>query len=53
VATSPRNPIEAAPETVAIIYRHLVVHWERLVACFEAFLAIATIHMWIHRFIVG
>ena len=33
--------------------RHLVVHWERLVACFEAFLAIATIHIWIHRLIVG
>lgn len=34
-------------------YRRLVVRWERLVACFEAFLAVATIHIWIHRFIVG
>jgi transposase len=34
-------------------YRRLVVRWERLAACFEAFLAIATIHIWLHRFIVG
>ena len=34
-------------------YRRLVVRWERLVACFEAFLAIATIHIWMHRLIVG
>jgi len=34
-------------------YRRLVVRWECIAACFEAFLAIATIHIWIHRFIVG
>src|SRR5947209_200933 len=34
-------------------YRRLVVRWERIAACFEAFLAIATIHIWIHRLIVG
>lgn len=34
-------------------YRRLVVRWERLAACFDAFLAVATIHMWIHRLIVG
>jgi Transposase DDE domain len=34
-------------------YRRLVVRWERLAACFTAFLAIATIHIWIHRLIVG
>jgi transposase len=34
-------------------YRRLVVRWERLAACFEAFLAIACIHIWIHRLIVG
>ncbi len=34
-------------------YRRLVVRWERTVACFEAFLAIATIHIWIQRLIVG
>jgi Transposase DDE domain len=34
-------------------YRRLVVRWERLAACFTAFLAMATIHMWIHRLIVG
>ena len=34
-------------------YRRLVVRWERIAACFEAFLAIAMIHIWIHRLIVG
>jgi Transposase DDE domain len=34
-------------------YRRLVVRWERIAACFEAFLAIATGHIWIHRLIVG
>jgi len=33
--------------------RRLVVRWERIAACFEAFLAIATIHIWMHRLIVG
>jgi hypothetical protein len=30
-----------------------VVRWERLAACFDALLAIATIHIWVHRLIVG
>jgi hypothetical protein len=34
-------------------YRRLVVRWERLAACCNAFLAIAMIHMWVHRLIVG
>jgi IS5 family transposase len=34
-------------------YRRLVVRWERMAACFEAFLAIASIHIWVHRLIVG
>jgi transposase len=34
-------------------YRRLVVRWERLAASFAAFLAIAMIHMWIQRLIVG
>ena len=34
-------------------YRRLVVRWERITACFEAFLALATIHIWVHRLIVG
>ena len=33
--------------------RRLVVRWERTAACFAAFLAMATIHMWIQRLIVG
>lgn len=34
-------------------YRRVVVRWERLAACFGAFLALATIHIWIQRLIVG
>jgi IS5 family transposase len=34
-------------------YRRLVVRWERLAAGFTAFLAIAMMHMWIQRLIVG
>jgi hypothetical protein len=34
-------------------YQRLVVRWERLAACFNAFLVIATMHIWIQRLIVG
>jgi transposase len=34
-------------------YRRLVVRWERLAGCFDAFLFIATIHIWVQRLIVG
>jgi IS5 family transposase len=34
-------------------YRRLAVRWERLAACFNAFLAIALMHMWVHKLIVG
>ena len=34
-------------------YRRLVVRWERMAACFDAFLAVATIHIWIQKLIVG
>jgi len=34
-------------------YRRLVARWERLAACFNAFLTLAMIHMWVHKLIVG
>jgi hypothetical protein len=34
-------------------YRRLVVRWERLSVCFNAFLASAIIQMWIQKLIVG
>jgi IS5 family transposase len=34
-------------------YRRLVVRWERLAACFNAFLAIAILHMWVRKLILG
>jgi IS5 family transposase len=34
-------------------YRRLVVRWERHSVCFNAFLAMAIIHIWIQRLIVG
>jgi IS5 family transposase len=33
-------------------YRRLVVRWERFAVCFTAFLAIATLHIWVQRIIV-
>jgi hypothetical protein len=33
--------------------RRWVVRWERLAACFNAFLAVAMIHMWVHKLIAG
>jgi hypothetical protein len=34
-------------------YRRLVVRWERMALCFNAFLAMAMIHIWVHRLIAG
>jgi IS5 family transposase len=34
-------------------YRRLVVRWERLAACFNAFLVLAMIRIGVHRLIVG
>ncbi|MDE5073979.1 MAG: hypothetical protein O4806_19830, partial [Trichodesmium sp. St5_bin8] len=33
-------------------YRRLVVRWERISAGFDAFLALATIHIWINRILL-
>lgn len=32
-------------------YRRLVVRWERLAKCFEGFLALATVHIWINKLV--
>jgi DDE family transposase len=34
-------------------YRRLVVRWERIAACVDAVLTIATSHIWMQRLIVG
>jgi hypothetical protein len=49
----PRFPAERTFAWLQNKYRRLVVRWERMAACFDAFLAMATIHMWIQRLIVG
>jgi Transposase DDE domain len=51
--TVPRFPAERTFAWFQEKYRRLVVRWERMAACFEAFLAIACIHIWVHRLIVG
>ena len=33
-------------------YRRLVVRWERISICFNAFLSLATIHIWINRILL-
>jgi hypothetical protein len=49
----PRDQAERAFAWFQRQYRRLVVRWERLAACFNAFLAAAMIHMWVHKLIVG
>ena len=49
----PRFPAERTVAWFQKKYRRLVVRWERITACFEAFLTLATIHIWVHRLIVG
>ena len=44
----PRYPAERTCAWFQRKYRRLVVRWERLAACFNAFLAIAMIHIWVH-----
>jgi hypothetical protein len=34
-------------------YRRLVVRWERISACFNAFVSLATIHIWINRILLA
>lgn len=33
-------------------YRGIVVRWERIFTCLNAFLSLATIHIWINRIIL-
>jgi hypothetical protein len=49
----PRFPAEPTFDWLQKKYRRLVVRKERIAACFDAFLAMATIHLWIQRLIVG
>jgi hypothetical protein len=49
----PRFPAERTVAWFQKKYRRLVVRWERITACFEAFLALATLRIWVHRLIVG
>ena len=49
----PRFQAERTCAWVQRKYRRLVVRWERRAACFNAFLTIAVIHMWVQKLIVG
>jgi hypothetical protein len=49
----PRFPAERTFAWFQKKDRHLVVRWERIAAGFEAFLTLATVHIWLHRLIVG
>ena len=49
----PRCPAERTFAWFQKKYRRVVVRWERITACFDAFLAIATIHIWMQRLLVG
>jgi Transposase DDE domain len=49
----PRFPAERPFAWLQNKYRRLVVRWERRSVCFNAFLAMAIIHMWIQKLIGG
>jgi IS5 family transposase len=49
----PRYQVERTFAWFQRKYRPLVVRWERLVACFNAFRAVAMIQMWVHKLIAG
>ena len=49
----PRSQAERTCAWCQRKYRRLVVRWERLAACFHAFLAMAMMHLWVHTLIVG
>jgi IS5 family transposase len=49
----PRSQAERTFAWFQRTYRRLAVRWERLAACFNAFLVIAMVHLWVHRLIAG
>ncbi|WP_051482543.1 transposase [Synechocystis sp. PCC 7509] len=48
----PRFQIERCFAWFQRKYRRLVVRWERISACFNAFVTLATIHIWINRILL-
>ena len=48
----PRFQIERCFSWFQRKYRRLVVRWERISACFDAFVSLATIHLWINRILL-
>jgi IS5 family transposase len=48
----PRFQIERCFAWFQRKYRRLVVRWERISACFNAFVSLATIHLWINRILL-
>ena len=50
--SAPRFQIERCFAWFQRKYRRLVVRWERISACFNAFVSLATIHIWINRILL-
>ena len=48
----PRFQIERCFAWFQRKYRRLVVRWERISACFDAFVSLATIHIWLNRILL-
>lgn len=47
--TAPRYPVERTFAWYQRKYRRLATRWERIKACFDAFLALAFVHLWLGR----
>ena len=50
---APRFQVERTFSWIQRKYRRLVVRWERIESCFQAFLDLAFIHIWLQRILVG
>jgi hypothetical protein len=50
---APRFQIERTFSLFQRKYRRLVVRWERIGYCFQAFLDLAFIHIWLKKILVG
>ncbi len=50
---APRFQVERTFSWFQRKYRRLVVRWERIGSCFQAFLNLAFIHIWLKKILVG
>jgi transposase len=53
IKTIPRYKVERTFSWFQRKYRRITTRWERIAGCFNAFVQLATIHIWIKKLIKG